>query len=308
MSITFGELKTRVSVALQDPDERTFTDALVEELIQSALVEVGRIAPEQYSEDLTPILNQITYQLRYSPVDVDVTGAAATDLLTSTGHSLQAGERIRFTELTGGTGLSINTTYWVISSGLTANDFKVSLTLGGSAVNFTTDVTAGAWLRLGTVDAIPEIELTRVEVWDPTTNPDTFVMKVPQGALQPEAGQDAGWVVWGGILYLPTRIVQSLDEYIGEYVIRVWGYSPYLKPDAEADIIAVSSEVQQAMVWYIRVEAIDMLLASRDLFTQWQTRSGNTDISPAQLMNQRSIAEQMWTRRSRQLARLRSGV
>ena len=66
--------------------------------------------------------------------------------------------------------------------------------------------------------------------------------------------------------------------------------------------------VEQAMLWFIRVEAIELLLGSRDLFTQWQTRSGNTDITVAQLMNQKVNAEQAWQRRSRAITRLRSEV
>ena len=307
MGTTFGELKTRVSTVLQDPSLRTFTEALVEELIQDALVEVGRFAPEEYTEDIDPVVGQLSYQLRYAPEDVDVTGESDTDLLTSVDHGLTAGTRIKFTALTGGTGLSLNTTYYVISSGLTDDDFKIATTFSGSAVNFTSDVTAtSTFRRIGTEDAIPEIELVRVEIWDPTETPDRLVAAVQPASRQPRGFGDQGWYVWNGILTLPVRTASALDEYVEEYVIRVWGYSPYLPPVSDADVISASNEVIQAMLWYIRLAAIDMLLASRDLFTQWQTRSGNTDMSPAALMNQRSIAEAAWNRRSRSLSRLRS--
>lgn len=91
------------------------------------------------------------------------TAAAATDLITRTGHGLSANQRIYFTTLTGGTGLSKNTNYYVLSSGLTANDFKVSLTQGGAVVNITVDYSAvafakaqtftGNFLNRGTYDA-----------------------------------------------------------------------------------------------------------------------------------------------------------
>ena len=55
---------------------------------------------------------------------------------------------IQFTSLTGGTGLSTLTPYFVIASGLTANVFKVSATSGGSEVNFTTNITNGAYERI----------------------------------------------------------------------------------------------------------------------------------------------------------------
>lgn len=226
MSTTYGALKTRVATVLQDPNARTFTAGLIEELIQSALVEVGRIAPEVFTEDITPVADQLSYVVR------------TTDF---------AGE------------------------------------------------------------AQPEIEVMRVEVWDPTQTPDAFVSRIPPASRE-WGGQDSGWYVWNGELYLPTRVVKGLEGYEAQYVIRVWGYSPYVKPTADADVIAISSDVEQAVIWFCRLEAIDLLLASRDLFTQWQTRSGNTDMSPAGLMNQRSIAEQAWARRAKAIQRLRSEV
>lgn len=69
------------------------------------------------------------------------TAAAATDLITITGHGLVAGDRIYATRLVGGTGLALNTSYYVIAAGLTANAFAVSLTSGGAAVNITVDYT-----------------------------------------------------------------------------------------------------------------------------------------------------------------------
>lgn len=226
MSITYGALKTRIATVLQDPNARTFTDGLIEELILSALIELGRIAPEQFTEDLTPVANQLTYAVRSAAF---------------------------------------------------------------SAV------------------AVPEIEVKRVEVWDGSVAPEAFVSRV-NPASRELGGQDSGWYVWGGELTLPTRVVAGLVGYESQYIIRLWGYSPYVLPVADADVIAISSEVEQAAIWFCRLEAIELLLASRDLFTQWQTRSGNTDMSPAALMNQKSIAEQAWARRSRAISRLRSEV
>lgn len=74
-------------------------------------------------------------------------GVAATDLIsTSAPHQLIAGLRVWFPSLEGGTGLTAaeGTWYYVIASGLTTTDFKVSETLGGSAKDFTTAITAGS--------------------------------------------------------------------------------------------------------------------------------------------------------------------
>ncbi|MBA3583454.1 MAG: hypothetical protein H0W36_02805, partial [Gemmatimonadetes bacterium] len=213
MSTTYAELKTRVATVLQDPNARTFTDGLIEELILSALTEVGRIAPEQFTEDIDLVANQLTYAVR-------------------------------------------------------------SAAFGGLAV--------------------PEVEVMRVEVWDASVAPERFLGRILPASQQPIGGIDSGWYMWGGELTIPTRVASGLIGYELTRLIRVWGYSPYVLPVADADVIAISKEVEQAAIWFCRLEAIDLLLASRDLFTQWQTRSGNTDMSPAALMNQRSIAEQAW--------------
>ncbi len=226
MSITYAALKTRVGTVLQDPDQKTFTAAMVEELIQSALTEVGRIAPEQFSEDLTPVENQFSYALR-------------TDAFESV--------------------------------------------------------------------AVPEIEVMRVEVWDASQAADRFI-----AAVVPASGlvsyHDAGWVQWAGELTLPSRTVRGLVGHEDDYVIRVWGYSPYVPPVTDDDVIATSGEATQALLDYVKYEALGQLLASRDLFTQWQTRSGNTDLSYAGLMNQRAQAGEEWRKKSNRIARLRSTV
>lgn len=79
------------------------------------------------------------------------TAAAATNLITKTAHGLVAGNRIYLTVRTGGAGLALNTSYYVIASGLTANDFKVSLTVGGTEVDITTDATVLSYARFQTI-------------------------------------------------------------------------------------------------------------------------------------------------------------
>lgn len=61
---------------------------------------------------------------------------ASPAVVTQTAHGLVAGDRIDLST-TGAlpTGLDTTTVYWVISAGLTADAFEVSLTSGGAAVN-----------------------------------------------------------------------------------------------------------------------------------------------------------------------------
>jgi len=64
-------------------------------------------------------------------------------LIHKVAHGLSASDQIMFGNLVGGEGLEENTIYFVLAAGLTADDFAVSLTDGGAAVVYTTDITDG---------------------------------------------------------------------------------------------------------------------------------------------------------------------
>ena len=80
------------------------------------------------------------------------TGVASTDIVTATDgpHGFANGQRICFLSLTGGAGLTaqsltvIAVVYYLIN--VTSTTFQVSLTSGGSAVDFTTDISAGYFM------------------------------------------------------------------------------------------------------------------------------------------------------------------
>lgn len=63
---------------------------------------------------------------------------ATPAVFTNTGHGLVAGDAVYLTT-TGAlpTGLAVNTRYFVIATGLTADDFRLSATRGGAAINTT---------------------------------------------------------------------------------------------------------------------------------------------------------------------------
>lgn len=84
-----------------------------------------------------------------------ITSVAATDLISTVGggaHYLNAGDTVAFNELTGGAGLASETLYYVIASGLTVSDFKVSTTPGGASIDHTTNITVGE------VTAYPDLD------------------------------------------------------------------------------------------------------------------------------------------------------
>ena len=70
-----------------------------------------------------------------------VTGSAATDIITDTGHPFVNGDQLTFTSLTGGAGLTAGNTYFVVGS-VAGVSYQLAITTGGSAINFTTDITS----------------------------------------------------------------------------------------------------------------------------------------------------------------------
>lgn len=73
----------------------------------------------------------------------NITGIAATDIITHYGHNFVAGDTVVFTSLTGGAGLSINTTYYIVATVVAGVSYKVSATSGGTAIDFSSNITAG---------------------------------------------------------------------------------------------------------------------------------------------------------------------
>lgn len=219
---TFAEMKTLISRDLRDTDNKVFDTDTVGDLINAALAEVGRISPQRFQEDITPVADTLSYVLR-------------------------------------------------------------------------SDEFAGA--------EVPELELTRVEIWDGSTTPHRALKRVQPLSAEYVNYSQAGWVVWGGRL----ELTNATEDYINvdDHLIRVWGYSPYPKLVDDADVLPVSTEIEEAMRTYCNVEALRKLISSRVLFTQWQTRTNNSDVSPAALMNDLNIALEEWRRKSRAMFVLR---
>jgi hypothetical protein len=74
-------------------------------------------------------------------VPYSVTGDAATDVITATGHIYTVNQTVIFSAITGGAGLAANTVYFVRNP--SGNTFQLSTTSGGAAINFTTNITSG---------------------------------------------------------------------------------------------------------------------------------------------------------------------
>ena len=81
-----------------------------------------------------------------------VTGTEATNTINDAGHTFVNNTPVIFSAITGGAGLSVNIPYFVVGS-VAGVSYQLSLTSGGAAINFTTDISAGtigrAWGTTG---------------------------------------------------------------------------------------------------------------------------------------------------------------
>jgi hypothetical protein len=80
--------------------------------------------------------------VQFKGADDSATITATGGVFTAAGHGLSVGDVVVFSSITTTTGITTYTKYYVISSGLTTDEFKVSATSGGSTVSLTGDGSA----------------------------------------------------------------------------------------------------------------------------------------------------------------------
>ncbi len=402
MSTTYLELQTKVSRAIQDPDNATFPVQTIKDIIQAAWAEIGRIAPHKFVEDIDPVIDQTEYQLR---TDFTVAGAnlvvnpsfetnaaseahlttAAAVIANITGWTMPvttapAGSYAEVMNDTAEDGLWSTLLAWggtvAGSLGLTAaatfpvapgSVYHIRAWVRGDVANTgvaganiiiktynsagtllqnvsplgVVDVAAGDWQQIegdmvmgSTVrsvrfsvyndtssdpnaivgfdnleffrvystttfsDPVDEVEVMAVELRDNSGDRVRSWKHIDPQSAHPWglAYSQAGWRVWGGVLYLPDRVVDLIDP--DKHTIRVWGYSPFPPVVADNDVIPFGADREEALVIYCYVEALRRLIGNRALFTQWQTRSNNSDISFAGLASDFNMAQTEWKRRA----------
>jgi hypothetical protein len=70
--------------------------------------------------------------------------SATDDIIdTAAAHGFAVHDQVKFTALTGGDGLVVDTIYWVVVTSLGSTTFRVAAQRGGTAIDFTTNITAG---------------------------------------------------------------------------------------------------------------------------------------------------------------------
>lgn len=148
----------------------------------------------------------------------------------------------------------------------------------------------------------PEIEVRRVELWDSSQTPAAYVALIPPASKEYSRASSVGWEVWGGKLYIPNSLEAAID--ITKHTLRLWGYGPYPIVSGSTEM-PMSTELEYAVRTYARVAALESMVQQRNLFTQWQAQPQNTDITPAGLLQQLSMARSEWHRLAGQIAVIR---
>lgn len=111
-----------------------------------------------------------------------ITGLASTDTFTLVAHGYNNNDIVYLYNLTGGTGLTEFSPYYVINK--TADTFQLSASLAGPAVNFTTDVTAGTVQNAPTYDSIAGTEVMAPPPIPGTPTAPTLTSDVQGGVVR----------------------------------------------------------------------------------------------------------------------------
>jgi len=159
-----------------------------------------------------------------------------------------------------------------------------SLTVSASAFTYTLPTTINRVYRVDIYSSAGSYKATlpkATETWD---------------------SPNSGWELHGGVLYFPpSYFYQSGDT------LRLYGYGPYIVMSATSD----TTDVDAPGIWAVRVfcqaEGFGRLLADRAAFQQWQTTSGNTDVTAAALAQLAVTMQRRWDSEKARLRRMRKG-
>jgi hypothetical protein len=147
-------------------------------------------------------------------VAIDVT----TDVFSCVAHGLAAGDQVVFSATQGSlpTGLTGNTVYFVIASGLTADAFKVSASVGGSSIDMSGSATSTyQFLRQG---------VTELDVIGFSANRLGRQVKYPSAGSLGSAGNPVNVTATAGSTFTVTLATSTIShEYVGGGTVTVGG-------------------------------------------------------------------------------------
>lgn len=189
---------------------------------------------------------------------------ASPAVFTKIGHSLSVGDTVKLST-TGAlpTGLNTTATYHVISAGLTADEFRLSTTAGGAAIN-----TSGT--QSGTHTLIPTTALTLNGAIGLTTpsrlvipERSTWSFTLKLSAYSSQNNQGGAWWLNGGLRRNLTTTVELENVQGYQYAEASFG-APGALIDISADTvnnaldIRVTGIINQSVRWAAVVDIIQV--------------------------------------------------
>lgn len=100
-----------------------------------------------------------------------VTGTASTDVIADTATPYANGDIVVLSGLTGGTGLFVDQIYFIINKN--TNDYQLAHSPGGSAVDFTTNLTAATINKLTEISGGSPAYARKAIAWSAAVDPGT---------------------------------------------------------------------------------------------------------------------------------------
>lgn len=163
-------------------------------------------------------------QLAPAASSASITCTSASPMVcTWTGSNLALNDQVTFTSGTPPTGTSLNTPYFVISAGLTANAFELSTSQGGSAINSSSTgsgIVASSQRIVYTPSSTNTAVVSTISICNQSASPDTFRV-----AVQPAAAAIATkhYIAYGTTVPANNTIVLTLGVTLANTdIITVW--------------------------------------------------------------------------------------
>lgn len=259
-SITVRVMGKMTSFELEPPDVVQLTNLRLGWTAKPFELRAGQfsLAP---GEDGAPVIGY-DLQLRetaaavYDFIKVDVTATPATDRLNATAHGLVEGNAVNFrTTGTLPAGLAVGTVYSVINP--TADDFQVTETVGGSAVDITD---TGTGTHTATMEAA-------VDLAPNTGLPDPLLVFPPANVVLASGTAQLDIRLDGTIF---SRIKVSWDAVLDEFVISGGQLEIQYKKTADAnyqplgfvagsETFAFILDVRDGVAYDVRIRAVNSI-------------------------------------------------
>lgn len=244
-----------------------------------------------------------------SSYTASVTADAGTDVITDTAHGFSNGDQVRFSAAVMPGGLTANTLYYIVNKN--TNDYQLSATPGGSAINITSAGTTVVRESLYGVDLVNALASGSITASSSQTGSEPYRVRSQEAVADHwKFGNTPSSPTPSIDIYAPYLTIdfgvglQALARFIAyngpsndpDYAVRrvyqVFGsldnitYSPvgaqsYFHADADGDFVSLRFTAQTWRYWRVQVWREDgkpLLNAVFGKLTAYATSTSTTDV------------------------------